>query len=597
MIIKRTTKLRVRRKYRRSRRQVEGIGIQAEETLDKHFFKRLTRLFEVRRFVISWLLLLGLLASLVTLQTRSLRGYYEELEFVGGGTYSEGMVGNFTNANPLYATSLVDSSVSRLLFAGLLKYDANNKLVGDLAEKLTIDDTGKVYTVTLHSNLTWHDGQPLTADDVVFTIQTIQNPDAGSPLFASWRGIVSKAIDSRTITFTLTNSFAPFIYSLTTGIVPKHSLQSVQPAQLRSSLFNTAHPIGAGPFRWETIELIGNSQESRQQSIGLLAFDHYHTNPPAIERFLIKTYSDQDHLLASYKKQEINTLVGLDRVPEELTKDKDIGEYNVPLTAENMAFFNIDSEILKDARVRQALVYGVNVGDTVKDLGYPVVIADEPLLRDQLGYSPATRQLATDIAQAKKILDEAGWKLPDKGQIRMNGKTKLELKFVAQNTTDYVYMTQKLQKAWAALGIGTQVTLVTDSELQPAIKGRGYDVLLYGISMGIDPDVFAYWHSTQADPISQTRLNFSNYKSAIVDKALESGRSRLDPTLRAAKYLPFLQAWRNDAPALALYQPRFLYITRGSLAGFSPKSLNSATDRFANVENWMIRRDYTIKMQ
>ncbi len=182
-------------------------------------------------------------------------------------------------------------------------------------------------------------------------------------------------------------------------------------------------------------------------------------------------------------------------------------------------------------------------------------------------------------------------------QIRTNGTAKLELKLVAQNNPDYIYITQQLQKAWATLGIGTQVTLVTDSELQTSITGRNYDVLLYGISMGTDPDVFAYWHSTQADPRAQSRLNFSDYKSTVVDKALESGRNRLDPALRAAKYLPFLQTWRNDAPAIALYQPRFLYITRGPLAGFESKTINSATDRFANVENWMIRQEHTVKME
>lgn len=585
----------MRRKFRRGRKQVEVIGTQAEEHIDNNFFKRLPHLFGVRRFVVSWIFLLVVLASSVALQTRSLGGYYQQLKPAPGGTYAEGMVGNFTNANPLYATGVVDGSVSRLIFAGLLRYDASNNLVGDLAEKWTIDDSGKVYTVKLRSNLTWHDGQPLTADDVVFTIQTIQNPDAGSPLFASWRGITTKSIDDRTVTFTLSNTFAPFIYSLTTGIIPKHSLISVQPAQLRSSLFNTAHPIGAGPFKWEAIEVTGNDPQSRQQNIGLRAFEHYHGASPALGRFIIKTYADESHLLAGFKKQDVNTVVGLDHTPEDLQKDRNISEYNVPLTAENMAFFKTDGEILKDSRVRQALVQGVNIGNVISGLNYPVVVADEPLLRGQLGYNGALRQLGTNIEQAKKLLDEAGWKLAAGSDSRINGTTKLELKLVAQNTTDYIYITQQLQKAWAAIGVSVHVTLVPDSELQTAIKNREYDVLLYGISMGNDPDVFAYWHSTQANPLAPSRLNLSNYKSNTVDKALEAGRNRIDPALRVAKYLPFLQTWRNDAPAMALYQPRFLYITRGSLSGFAPKTLNSATDRFANVENWMIRQEHTIK--
>lgn len=594
-MIDRKTKLRMRRKFRDSRSQVEDYGLLAEEQLDKHLIKRLARVFDVRRFVLSWLFLLILLASLVTLQTRNLRSYYEELAPAPGGSYAEGMVGNFTNASPLYATGLVDSSVSKLVFASLLKYNENNQVVGDLAEKWSIDDTGKIYTVTLRPDLSWHDGRALTAEDVVFTFQTIQNPDAGSPLFASWRGITVKAVDPRTITFTLTNSFAPFVYSLTTGIVPKHLLENVQPAQLRSALFNNTKPIGSGPFKWEVIELLGDTPESRQQHIGMRAFEKYHAKTPALSRMLIKTYADEDQLLAGFDNQEVNAVVGLDHTPEKLLLNRDIIEHNVPLTAQNMAFFKTDSELLKDMRVRQALVRSVNVNEIIKGLRYPVKIADEPMLRGQIGYNPTLKQLPTDIEQAKKSLDEAGWKLPTDGLIRSNGKEKLELRFLAQKTTDYIYVTQQLQKAWAAIGVAVKITLVSDSELQAAISGRDYDVLLYGISMGNDPDVFAYWHSTQADPRAQSRLNFSNYKSKQADSALEAGRNRLDSNLRAAKYVPFLQAWRGDAPALALYQPRFLYITRGSLAGFGPKTINSASDRFANVENWMIRQEYTAK--
>lgn len=593
----RTTKLRMRRKFRRSRRQVEGMGLQAEERLEQHFFKRIARLGDVRRFVVAWTLLFVLLMGIVAAQTLALGGYYRELRPAPGGSYAEGVVGNFTNANPLYATGLVDGTVSRLLFASLIKYDSNNTLVGDLADKWTVDETGKVYTVTLRPDLKWHDGKPLTADDVVFTFQTIQNPDVGSPLFASWRGINVKAVNPNTITFTLTNIFAPFIYSLTTGILPAHSLKNIEPAQLRSSLFNTARPIGAGPFRWDTIETVGNSSETREQHIGLKAFDGYHAGQPALQQFVVKTYADQDHLLASFKEQEINALVGLDKTPDELSQNRDLQEYNVPLTAENMMFFKTDSEILKDIKVRQALIQSLDVGKLVQGLNYPAVVANGPLLKNQMGTNPALRQLTLNSDEAKKLLDAAGWKQTASSPVRANGTKNLTLKLVAQNNADNIYLTQQVQKAWAEVGVKSEITLMTDSELQAAIKDRAYDVLVYGISMGIDPDVFAYWHSTQADPRAASRLNLSNYKSTVADKALEAGRNRLDPELRAAKYIPFLQAWRTDVPAVALYQPRFLYLSRGQLAGFNPKTVNSPTDRFANVENWMIRQESTNKIQ
>ena len=131
--------------------------------------------------------------------------------------------------------------------------------------------------------------------------------------------------------------------------------------------------------------------------------------------------------------------------------------------------------------------------------------------------------------------------------------------------------------------------------MQDLIDNRDYDAILYGISIGVDPDVFAYWHSSQADPRATNRLNFSNYKSAVADRALEAGRSRVDVALRAAKYTPFLQSWSTDAPAQILYQPRFLYITNGQLFGFEPKTMNVAADRFNNVHNWKIIQARTLK--
>lgn len=589
--INRTTKLRWRRHFRSRRRQVEDIGFQAEEQIEKHFFKRLARLFDVRRFVIGWIALLVLLGSGVTMQLRTLNSYYQELRPVAGGTYTEGMIGTFTNASPLYATGLVDTTVSRLVFAGLLKYDANNVLVGDLAEAWTVDADGKVYTATLRSGLKWHDGTALTAEDVAFTFRTIQNPDAKSPLFRAWQGVSIKVVDERTVTFTLASSLAPFVYGLTTGIVPRHNLEDIPPAQLRSSPFNTSRPVGAGPFTWETIEIIANGIDPNRQQIGLKAFNGYHHGSPKLGRFVIKTYTDEAQLINSFKKQEVNGLVGLDRLPEALADSENVLEYAVPLTAETAVFLRTESELLKDARVRQALVQAVNVPAVVGGLGYPAIIADEPLLKGQLGYSAVFRQLTVNIEAANKLLDDAGWKLPPGEAVRTNGATKLSLKFYAQNTTDYAYLTEKIQKNWQAIGVEAQVTLPGSEDMQNIINSRDYDAVLYGISIGADPDVFAYWHSTQADPRSPSRLNLSDYKSDPADKSLEAGRNRIDPALRAAKYIPFLQSWRMDAPAIMLYQPRFLYITRGQLFGFGPKTINTTADRLNNVQGWMIRQD------
>lgn len=587
----RMTRLRWRRVFRRKQRQVEDIGAQAEETLERHFIKRLSRLVDVRRFVTTWIALFVFLAGALVWQLRALDNTFQSLQPVAGGAYVEGMVGDFTNANPLYASSLADTTVSRLIFAGLLTYDAHNNLTGDLAESWSVDEDNTTYTVVLKPQLVWQDGQPVTANDVAFTFQTAQNPDARSPLFSSWNGIRIKVIDDRTVQFVLPAPFAPFLHSLTTGIIPQHILGHTDMSELRSSQFNTTQPVGAGPFAWGSVELVHGGGSRGEQRIGLKPFSRYHAGKPYLDSFIVRTYTEEKELLADFKDKTVNALVGFDEIPDELSQDKDILTYDATLTAEVMAFFKTNSSLLKDVAIRQALVRSVRVSDVVAALGYPVTIADSPLLRGQLGYTHSARQLTFDKKAANKLLDQAGWRQKTSGSIRTHDKKQLSLRLVAQSTPDSTRISAALQKSWREVGVDVQVALLGETELQNAIRDRSYDILLYGVSVGADPDVFAYWHSTQADLRSRSRLNFSNYKSDVADEALAAGRSRLGSTLRAAKYKSFLEAWQQDAPALALYQPRSLYITNTPVFGIDRTIINTAADQLANVQHWMVRQE------
>ncbi len=207
------------------------------------------------------------------IQNLWLSKYYQTLKTVPGGIYNEGVLGRFTNANPLYATNEADTTVSKLIFSGLLTYDDKGKLVGDLASDFSVDARGSSYTVHLKPNLVWQDGRPLTSADVLFTYQLIQNPDARSPLQASWRGITVTAPDARTVVFKLPGTLASFPYNLTNGIIPQHLLRSVPPSGLRSADFNTVNPVGAGPFTWQAIQVKGNGNpRSSQTQIALSPF-------------------------------------------------------------------------------------------------------------------------------------------------------------------------------------------------------------------------------------------------------------------------------------------------------------------------------------
>lgn len=587
-MIDRTTKLRWRRQFRRSKQQVEEFGTQTEDQLEKHFFTRLSRLTKVRRFVAAWVVLFVLLIGGVLYQTRTLGNHYLSATPTPGGIFTEGIVGTFTNVSPLYATGSVDGSVERLVFSGLFKADQNNKLVGDLAKNWQLDESGTIYTVTLKDNLKWHDGTELTSADVLYTYKMIQNPDAKSPLASSWQGIKVETPNKKTIVFTLPSILSAFPYSMTNGIVPKHLLADTPPSQLRSSPFNTRNPVGSGPFKWEAVEVVSADPDAREQRIALVPNENYVGGAPKIDKFIMRSFASEERLKDALVSREVNAAAGLSTMPDELKDDVATKAYNVPLTNEVMVFFKSSSDIFADPAVRRALVSGTKVGDILVNLGRPVLPAYGPLLKGQIGYDPTIKQQTGNIDAAKQALDAAGWKVGANG-IRFKSKQPLTFMLTTQKNPVYDTVSKNLKDQWRELGVDVKVIKLEDQELQSALVGHTYDALLYGIALGADPDVFAFWHSSQADSRSASRLNFSEYKSPVADKALEGGRTRSEDFVRAVKYKPFLEAWQQDAPALALYQPRYLYVARDSFYGFSPTSMNSGADRFNNVEEWMVR--------
>lgn len=585
-MIDRGTKLRWRRKVRQRQRQIEGIGSSTEEHIDKHFFRRLGRLYEVRRFLTSWILLLVLLFGAVVVQTRALGDYYLKLVPAAGGIYSEGIIGSYTNSNPIFANNDVNSSVSRLLYSGLLTYDEQNQLKGDLAESWTVDETGKIYKIKLREGVKWHDGKDFDANDVVFTFKMIQNPDTRSPIFSAWQGIKVAATGSHEVTFTLPNILASFQYSLTTGILPEHVLGKVTPADLRGSLFNTVEPVGTGPFKWRDIEVVGDTAEQREQRIALQAYNDYHFGRPKVDEFIMRAFLDENTLISSFEQGKLNAIAGALSRPLE---GKDVAEVNVPLTGAVMAFYNTGSSILSDAKVRKALSSATDTKKLLQSLSYTSVPVYGPLLSEHVGYRADILQYDFDKARAAALLDEAGWVTDATTGIRHKDGKKLTITLYTLSSAEYANVANKLQAQWREVGIDLQVLSLASSELQDNIDERSYDVLIYGILMGLDADQFAYWHSSQADVRSQRRLNFSDYKNSTVDASLEAGRTRIDPELRSAKYVPLLQTWREEAPATALYRPRFIYTTYGPLYNFPQKGMNSPIDRFNNVHEWMIR--------
>jgi peptide/nickel transport system substrate-binding protein len=569
-------------------RRVANLSGGLEKSLEENIFDRLSHFAPVRRYVFGWVLLFVLLIGGVIGQNIMLSNYYQTVKPVPGGIYREGVLGTFTNANPLYASSEADATVSRLMFASLFTYNVNGQLVGELAKDYSVDSHGTTYTVHLKPGLTWHDGKPLTSNDVVFTYHSIQNPDIQSPLQAGWQGITVEAQGANTVVFKLPSPLAPFIYNLTNGIVPEHVLADVPATDMRSSDFNTVHPVGSGPFMWRAIEVENNDPGTAQQQIALLPFDHYASGAPKLQEFVVHTFASKEQMLKSLEKQELTAAMGLTELPDKY-KDASTVEHSILMRAATMTFFKTSEGVLADQKVRAALVQASDVPAIIKQLGYPTKIVREPFLNGQVAYDGKQVEASHNTKAAGDALTAAGW-VPGRDGIREKAGKKLRFTLTATDTAEYRKVASMLHEQWRAVGADVKVQIQDSDEFKTSLAAHNYEAVLYGITIGVDPDVYVYWDSSQADVRSTHRLNFSEYKSAAADTALQAGRTRLDPQLRGVKYQPFLQAWKQDAPALAMYQPRLLYVTNGPVDGLTAAPISNPTDRLSNVQNWQIRQ-------
>ncbi len=571
-------------------RRIENLTIRHAH---RFIISRWANLKEVRRHAIGWLLLASLLVVVTLLQLIWIRSNYVAKQPVEGGMYAEGVVGRLDTLNPIYAATQSERSASNLLFSSLLRYDAQNNLESDLAETYTRSDDGKEYTVHMRKDANWHDGKRVTADDVMFTMKLIKNPASRSYMYRTWQDIKVEEIDRYTLKFVLNNPYAPFPHALTFGILPKHILETTAPARMRENTFNR-QPVGSGPFVFRNIQSINPATD--RAVLSLVRNDSYYRGPVKLERFQLHTFKTHDDLRKGFLSQEINAANDVTaRDVMEIKKDSPNGVTvsSAKLNNAAFAFLRMDSPILQDAAVRKALVKATNQREIIKSIGGLASPLYGPLLADQIGGRVDTSQAMFDKAAAEAELDAAGWVRGQNGS-RMKDGQPLTLIIVAPKRGDFIEVAETLAKQWQAVGVSVNIQKVdADTLEQNIIKPRAYDVLIYELALGADPDVFAYWHSSQA---SVRGYNLSNYKSSTVDDALIGARARIEPDLRQAKYLSFYKQWVADAPAVALYQPHLHYImTDGTMSMARETAVVDDLNRYHQIETWTIQSDEQFK--
>ena len=508
-----------------------------------------------------------------------------------GGRYSEGVIGQPRFVNPVLSSSnSADEDIVSLVYGGLMGYDADGRIVARLADRLDVSDDGKTYVAHIRDGAKWHDGEPVTADDVVYTVSVIQDPAYKSPLRQKWQGIEANASDDRTVTFTLKKPYFGFREHLTVGILPKHIWQDVPADRFALTDLNLA-PVGSGPYRFFNFDKDGNGNIL---SYELRAFPDYFLGEPNITKFFFSFYPNEDALIAAYGRHEV---LGMSPLSSEKglsffgKKGSSVHVFYLPRVF--AVFFNpVKSVPIAFTEVRQALSVSVDRDTLVRDaLSGKGMTTTSPFLPFMEG-GATSPTLSTDVDAANRLLDEKGWKKGDDG-IRRKDDTRLAFTLLVPDWPELRKTADLLKSQWSRIGadvtVGVQpiTTLNTD-----AIRPRNYEALLYGEEMSINPDFYSFWHSSEKE---DPGLNLAQFANDTADETLLSLREEPDPEKRRQLTEKFLGLLAEKNPAAFLYSPDVLYVMSDSVGGWDIRNANNAASRFSDVEKWFVETKRILK--
>lgn len=508
-----------------------------------------------------------------------------------GSSYTEGIIGNPHTVNPLFASRDTDRSLSRLVFSSLLTYGANGSIQNDLAESYAMSPDGKTYTVALKKNAVWHDGNPLTADDVLFTIKLTQNPLYKSPLRANWQGVQIETIDQYTIRFSLRTPYAPFIENLTIGIVPKHLWKNITPEQIPLHELSIK-PIGSGPYQFSDLE---QNADGSISSYTLTRNKAYYREGPYLKKLSFVFFQNEDEIMAAWRKGTIDGFgpTPAKRIPDLETKNASL--YSIRMPRLFGIFFNDQkAPSLQEKAVREAIARAIDKSRLAElNTSGGAVPIDSPLPSNSENGQSAQPRFAYDPEAARQLLESAGWKdvngdsIREKTVKKQKGKeTKLELRFVLTTSdwADLLRSAELIKEMLKEVGIEITIEKQSFANLESSvIRPRNFQILLFGQVYGFEADPFAFWHSSQ---IKDPGLNIALYSSAKADRLLEVARTTSDSEARRKTYEEFSALLSNDIPAVFLFSQLYLYLLPADLKGIHFEQISLPADRFNEITQW-----------
>lgn len=563
-----TIKKRGQKLAKRLSRFSKKAGAEGRDHIKENVVDRFSHIKKIRLLIFEWALLILAIIMLSVTQAVLYKESYAATTFTSGGTYSEATLGRINSLNPLFASTNSEKTLSRLMFSTLSSVDYSGHIGLGLAESIKTDDSGLVWTVKLRDNLKWSDGEPITNDDVLYTVGVIQSPSVITSYSTNLSGVKVSALNGDLV-FTLPTPYANFSSALEFPILPAHILENVAPSQLLEHTFSTT-PVTSGAFSYNAAQSIGSTGE---KIVYLSPNKTYYKGAPLLDSFVVHAYTSSQDIIEAINSGAVTATAELLPTDTDSITATNIYEKQTALNSGVFAFLNTTGPVFSNKALRKALQQGIDMRSLRAPLAEETAL-DYPLLSTQIDLSTFPALPEYDPDTAKEIIRNA------------NLSSEQVVRLATIDTGHFPALAENLKFQLENLGFKVELNIMSPSQdfIISVIRPRNYDILLYEIELGSDPDLFAYYHSSQ---VTENGLNLSNYSSAIAADSILAARSTIDRSLRVAKYETFLKTWVEDVPAIGIYQVNLSYFVNKSVRTFSEDSrLVTATDRFTDVSFW-----------
>lgn len=544
------------------------------------------------RWQLLIIFLTGIVVGILLLSQQPDAAPGETTEPVKGGFYTEALVGSLQRLNPvLDFGNPADRDVDRLLYSRLITFDERGSAVADLASGWGVSRDGTVYNFELKPDITWHDGEPLTADDILFTTELLRNGGdyVPSDLQEFWSGIEVVKLSPNSLQFKLPEPFSPFLDYLSFGILPSHILSGKTMDEIKDMDFNI-QPVGSGPYKFERLIV----EDGQISGLVLTAYDGYYGTAPFIEQLVFRYYPDSTAALQAYRAGQVQGIshISQDALPAALA-EPNLAVYSGRLPELSMVLFNLkndETSFFQDANLRRALYTGINRQYIVdKIFAGQAILADGPIFPGTWAFYDATPRVELDVEKAKTLLDEAGFPVNPENTTERVSTDGMILKFtlIHPDTDLHRQVAEAIQQDWSGLGVSvTLEALPYDVLVMERLANREYQAALVDLNLAQypDPDPYPFWDSIQATG----GQNYSQWDDKIASEYLEEARITVDVGERARLYRNFQVIFTDELPSLPLYYPVYNYGVDRQIQGVRMGPLLDTSDRFATILQWFL---------